>query len=216
MALTAAKVEKLYRAHADPALAAPMRAYMRDQFAFFGIQRKTRDELDRSLTGDADPATLALACWKRPERELQYFAMKYLRKHVKELDASFLAVVEQLITAKSWWDTVDDLAAHVVGGLVARHPELAREMDRWARSDNLWLARAAILHQLRYKDRTDAARLFRYCRAHASDKDFFMRKAIGWALRVYSATDPDAVRAFVETTKLSPLSTKEALRKLGG
>lgn len=212
--MTAARVRQVYGAHADPSLAAPMRAYLRDQFPFLGIQRKKRDELDRELIGEAHPAALARALWKLPEREYQYFAVKFLRKHQKELDASFIDVAEELITTKSWWDTVDDLAVNVVGGLVTRFPALRKTMDAWAKSDHLWLARTAILHQNKYRDRTDATRLFRYCEARASEKEFFIRKAIGWALREYSATDPEAVRGFVERVRLSPLSEREALRKL--
>jgi 3-methyladenine DNA glycosylase AlkD len=214
MALTIAQLKRVYGAHADPSAAAPMRAYMRDQFPFLGLQRKKRDELDKELIGDADPAALARGCFRLPEREYQYFATKYLRKHVRELDASFIDVLEELITTKSWWDTVDELAVNVVGPLVEKHPPLVTRMDRWAKSEDLWLARSAILHQNKYRARTDAKRLFRYCAARAADKDFFMRKAIGWALREYSATEPEAVRAFVDKTKLSPLSAKEALRKI--
>lgn len=141
--------------------------------------------------------------------------MKLLRRHAKKLDASAIDVVEQMIVGKSWWDTVDELATNVVGPMVQRHPSLLKTMDAWARSENLWLARTAILHQNKYKSKTDAARLFRYCAARAREKDFFMRKAIGWALRVYSETDPVAVRAFVGAhPELSPLSIKEALRKI--
>lgn len=213
------RLKATYEANRDEELAAPMRAYMREQFPFLGIKRDTRDELDRAiLEGEPAPTEAALArvaraCWKLPEREYQYFAQKYLRKHAKVMSASFLDVAEELITHKSWWDTVDDLAQHVVGTLVMRHPALKKQLDVWARSENLWLARTAILHQNRYKAATDEKRLFAYCRARADETDFFMRKAIGWALREYSATNPKAVKAFVAATKLSPLSAKEALRK---
>lgn len=195
-----------------------MRAYMRDQFAFLGLKRAERDALDREVLAgipkptERDLVAVARACWKRPEREYQYFAQNYLRKHAKLLTG--LDVLEELITHKSWWDTVDELAANVVGPIVAGHPELKKTMDAWSKSENLWLARTAILHQLKYKERTDAARLFKYCRARATEKDFFVRKAIGWALRVYAATDPDAVAKFVEANeeRLSGLSKREALR----
>ena len=188
---------------------------MREHFPFLGLPRKTRDEVDRTIEIAGDVLEIARACWKLPEREYQYFAMKLLRRHAKKLEAPAIAVVEELIATKSWWDTVDELASNVVGPLVTRHPALKKTMDAWAKSENLWLARSAILHQLKYRDKTDATRLFRYCAARAGEKDFFMRKAIGWALRVYSATDPEAVRAFVaEHPKLSALSAKEALRKI--
>ena len=101
------------------------------------------------------------------------------------------------MTTKPWWDTVDALAARVVGPLVARHPELVAAMDEWAVDDDMWVVRTALLHQLIYKEATDAERLFDYCSRQAGHTDFFMRKAIGWALREYAKTDPAAVRAFV-------------------
>jgi 3-methyladenine DNA glycosylase AlkD len=128
----------------------------------------------------------------------------------------FLPTAGQLITTKPWWDTVDTLADHVVGMIVARHPEAVSTMDSWLLDDNLWLARTALLHQLTYRDRTDVDRLFRYCLARADHKDFFIRKAIGWALRQYAWTDPEPVRAFVEEHRavLSPLSVREALKNI--
>ncbi len=124
--------------------------------------------------------------------------------------------MRELITTKSWWDTVDTLAAHTVGPLVAAHPELADTMDAWVGDENMWLSRTAILHQLRYKERTDAERLFRYCTARAGHKDFFIRKAVGWALREYAYTDPDGVRAYISEHRdnLSPLSVREASKHL--
>jgi 3-methyladenine DNA glycosylase AlkD len=121
-----------------------------------------------------------------------------------------------LISTKSWWDTVDALAAGVVGSLVRRHPELRSTMDEWLAGDDLWLTRTAILHQLNHREATDAAWLFAACAARADHRDFFIRKAIGWALRQYARTDPDAVRAFVAAhrDRLSGLSVREALRHL--
>lgn len=210
-----AVLKRTYRANADAKRAAPMRAYMREQFPFLGLMRKTRDELDKTIDVDEDVLDVARACWSLPEREYQYFGMKLLRKHAKKLDASAIELLKELITTKSWWDTVDELAINVVGPMVTSHPTLKQTMDAWSRSEDLWLARTAILHQNKYRTRTDAARLFRYCAARAGEKDFFMRKAIGWALREYSATAPAAVRAFVaEHPELSPLSVREALRKI--
>ena len=102
--------------------------------------------------------------------------------------------MEELITTKSWWDTVDALASRTVGALVLADPALRKTMDRWIRSDDIWIARTAILHQLFYKEATDTSRLFDYCLLRAGDNEFFIRKAIGWALREYSKTDEVAVR----------------------
>lgn len=100
-----------------------------------------------------------------------------------------------------------------MGDHLAKYPELIpRYTERWIASENLWLRRTAILYQLRYKERTDAGRLFRYIEKCKEENEFFIRKAIGWALREYSKTDESAVRAFVDKTPLSPLSVREALK----
>ena len=207
--------------HADPQRAASAAKYMRDQFPFLGIASTPLSGLFRqALTGlpkptTADAAAFAHACWALPEREYQYVACSYLRKYAKLLDESFVDTARYLIVTKSWWDTVDALAAHVVGPLVSAYPSMVRAMDDWAAGEQLWLTRTAILHQLRYKGATDADRLFRYCASRADHKDFFIRKAIGWALREYAYTDPDAVRTFVAGhPELSGLSQREALKNL--
>ena len=189
---------------------------MRHQFPFLGIGSPRLDGLLRGLPQPAPDQVLevAAACWELPEREYQYTGVRYLVRAAPRLPADGLPQVERLITTKSWWDTVDPLATRVVGSLVLAHPGLVSEMDRWLESENVWLARSAILHQERWKGRTDADRLFRYCLRRRGDRDFFIRKAIGWALRSYSATDPQAVAAFLEEhgSELSGLSRREASR----
>ncbi|AQT71422.1 MULTISPECIES: DNA alkylation repair protein [Streptomyces] len=214
------RLTQAYAPAADPARAAAMTAYMRHVAPFLGIPAPLRRELSKTVTKNtprptqADVAALALRCWRLPEREYHYFAVDYLRRHVGTCSAGFLPVVRQLITTVPWWDTVDLLAAHTVGPLVAADRGLAPVMDEWIGSEDLWLARTALLHQLRYKDATDTGRLFAYCRRRAGHPDFFLRKAIGWALREYAKTDPEAVRAFVDAERaaLSPLSVREALK----
>ena len=199
-----------------------MAAYMRDQFPFLGIPTPARRTLDREILeplprpDQAELEAIASGCWSLPEREFQYFAADHLQRHVRSCRSTLLPGVRRLIVRKSWWDTVDALAARVVGRLVAADGELADEMDRWIEAQNVWIARSAILHQLTFKERTDSDRLFRYCLLRAGDQDFFIRKAIGWALREYSKSDGRAVRRFVRThdRELSPLSQREALRWL--
>ncbi len=207
--------------HADPVRARSAAAYMRDQFEFYGIAAPTQRQIAREATAGLPPpseselAKLAEACWSQPEREWQYFACGYLRKHVGRASPGLIDLARTLVTTKSWCDTVDSLASHTVGPLVRTHPELVATMDRWVSDENIWLARTAILHQLSAKQHTDPARLFRYCEIRATEKEFFLRKAIGWALREYSKTDGAAVRAFVVGhAELSGLSRTEALRWL--
>lgn len=211
-----------FEAGRDEARAPAMEAYMRDQFPFLGLSATARRSAARTaLAGLPKPAEaelgeIARACWAREEREYHQFACDYLITHLKVPGPAFLDVAEELITRKSWWDTVDPLATRFVGGLVTRHPSLAARMDDWSGSANMWLIRTAILHQLHYGAETNTTRLFAYCTAQAGHQDFFVRKAIGWALRHYARTDPSAVRSYLtaHATDLSPLSIREASKHL--
>jgi 3-methyladenine DNA glycosylase AlkD len=212
-----------YAAAADPQRAVSMRAYMKDIAPFLGLTTPERRALSRTVVAgtprpdEADCTALAVRCWQLPEREYQYFAVDYLRRHVERLTSGFLPVARHLVATVSWWDTVDLLASHVVGGLVAADPVLKADMDAWIEDEDLWVARTALLHQLRYKEATDTERLFAYCLRQSGHPDFFIRKAIGWCLREYARTDPAAVRAFVgrEREGLAPLAVREALKNIG-
>lgn len=211
-----------YEAARDSEAAAPMQVYMRGQFEFLGIPTPVRTALDREVTAGLDGpdetelAAVAEACWALPQREYQYFACGYLRRHIGVASSGFIHVTEQLLTTKPWWDTVDALATRTVGPLVRAHPDLVATMDSWIDGDDIWLARTALIHQLTYKQATDVERLFRYCRRRAGDREFFIRKAIGWSLRELTKTDPERVHAFLAEMgeDLSPLSRKEALKWL--
>ncbi|MGV9574089.1 DNA alkylation repair protein [Streptomyces nigra] len=217
------RLTAVYGAAADPERAAAMRAYMKDVAPFLGIPSPERRALSRSVLqgtprpDECDCTAVALRCWRLPEREYQYFAVDLLRRHVRRLSSGFLPVARHLVTTVPWWDTVDALAAHVVGGLVAADPALTADMDAWIEDDDLWVVRTALLHQLRYGERTDAGRLFAYCLRQSGHPDFFVRKAIGWCLREYAKTDPDAVRDFLarEGGRFAPLSVREALKNIG-
>ncbi len=194
---------------------------MRDQFVFAGIPAPERRRLGRSaIAGLPAPSerelrTIARRCWTKREREYQYFACDLVRANARHRSPQFLAELRFLVTHKSWWDTVDDLA-HSVGILVLEHAELATTMGDWIDDPNIWVARVALIHQLGNGSRTDGDRLFGSCARRARDDEFFIRKAIGWALRQYARTDPDAVRAFVAAhPELSALSRREALRRIG-
>ncbi|WP_432071945.1 DNA alkylation repair protein [Streptomyces wuyuanensis] len=216
------RLTAIYPAAADPVRAREAAAYMKDVAPFLGIRTPERRALSRAVLdgtprpAEADCAAIALRCWRLPEREYHYFAADYLRRHVGRCSSAFVPVARHLIATVSWWDTVDTLAAHVVGALVAADAGLVPVMDRWIEDDDLWVARTALLHQLRHKEATDAERLFRYCLRQSGHPDFFVRKAIGWSLREYAKTDPDAVRGFVDSARdrLAPLSVREALKNL--
>ncbi|WP_416983662.1 DNA alkylation repair protein [Streptomyces sp. T028] len=217
------RLTAVYAGAADPGRAAAMRAYMKDVAPFLGLPTPERRALSRTVLAgtprpaEADCAAIALRCWALPEREYQYFAVDYLRRHAGRCSSAFLPVAHRLITTTSWWDTVDLLAAHVVGALVEADPRLTATMDDWIADRDLWVARTALLHQLRYKDRTDADRLFAYCLRQSGHPDFFIRKAVGWCLREYAKTDPEAVRDFLarERGRFAPLTVREALKNIG-
>ncbi|WP_030439338.1 DNA alkylation repair protein [Actinoplanes subtropicus] len=210
-----------FAARRDPARAVAMAAYMRDQFPYFGVPAPEVRAMERAAFAglprptDEDLTVVALSCWEQPEREYQYVACDYLRRHVAAAGPDFLPIARTLLTTKSWWDTVDPLATRFVGDLARAHPELVETMDAWSADENMWLVRTALLFQLHYGTATDTDRLFGYCTRQAGHPDFFVRKAIGWALRHYARTDPSSVRAYVTATpSLSPLSRKEAMKHL--
>lgn len=210
-------------AAADPARAESMAAYMQHRFDFLGVTTPDRRKvLKASITTSVVPDRADLIdaveqLWASTEREFHYCGVDLLRRWHRVLSADDLTWLGSLVTTHSWWDTVDALATHPVGRVVERHRAVARStLDQWAASDDLWLNRTAILHQLLYKDQTDAEQLFAYCDTHATSSEFFHRKAIGWALRQYARTDPDAVIAYVDASRntLSSLTVREALKHL--
>lgn len=194
-----------------------MSAYMRGKFVYLGLTTPQRRAATKATirAWDGDSLTPARALWRKREREYQYVACDLLRHHMHRLDGAALATLAELVQSKSWWDTVDALAP-VVGNIVLRERGLVAEMDQWIVADDFWLRRVAILHQLAWKQDTDEQRLLRYCLQCAHEQEFFIRKAIGWALRQYARTAPDAVRRFVDKNrdKLSGLSVREATKHL--
>jgi len=204
----------------DAERAKAMAAYMRHQFPFLGVPSpKLKLALRAAQPGRLDQAeltTISRKLWQMPEREYQYAACALLSRFVKGCGPDFIDTAQYFIVTKSWWDTVDTLASHTVGPLVHKHPQLVTTMDEWIKSENIWLARTAILYQLGYKEATDVDRLFRYSLMKADHPDFFMRKAIGWALRQYAWFAPETVRAFVLTheAKFSNLTRREAMKNL--
>ncbi|MBL7939587.1 MAG: DNA alkylation repair protein [Flavobacteriales bacterium] len=210
-----------YKRHACPSHAAGAFTYMKGIAPFFGLRTEERRALVREhIAVHGTPSlgelpTIARDAFSCKEREMHYTAVDLLRKHAKKLGPGDLPLVQELIITKSWWDTVDLLAVHVAGAILKSHPkEIARWNKRWITSDHMWLNRTAILYQLAWKEETNKALLFANIERHAEHKDFFIRKAIGWALRALAETDPAAVKDFVRSHKLSPLSEREALRKI--
>lgn len=206
---------------ADPETASAMQAYMRNQFEFLGIQSVPRRAAMKALLSSAqrpsinELSTVINQLWQLPEREYQMVALDLLIAYKNRLPATILNDLQRWLTTQSWWDTVDLLATHIAGELFTRYPaESAPFLVHWRGSDNIWLRRTTLLFQLKYKARTDDALLFSLITDNQSDTEFFIQKAIGWALREYSKTNPDAVTHFIEQQNIHGLAKREALKWL--
>lgn len=211
------ELEQAYLLNADEFHAKRKTAYMRNLFPFFGLLTPLRKNLQKPLfktypiRDERQLKVIVNHLWEKDQREFQYAALDLATSFRKLASPHTLELYESMIRKKSWWDSVDDIAANLVGSLISNHPQLIEVMDRWIQDENLWIRRTALIFQLKWKKQTDARRLFSYCSQLMHERDFFIRKAIGWALRQYSKTDPVAVKKFIQNNqlKLSPLSIKE-------
>jgi 3-methyladenine DNA glycosylase AlkD len=210
----------LFEEHRNDDNAGPMRKYMKDHFPFLGIKSPLRKELEKQFfkeTGilkEEFNKDFVVGLWEKDEREYQYTAITYTGKFIKKLPKDAIQFLERLITTKSWWDSVDSIAP-LVGELARKYPELVEEtINHWSVDENYWLRRVAILFQLKYKQQTNEALLYDYMVKNADSKEFFLQKAIGWALREYSKTSPESVKAFIEGNQLAPLSIREGSKYL--
>lgn len=206
---------------ADSVRASQMSAYMRNTFLFFGIPspiRKASVKLALEHCGFPDNVIdVANALWNLHEREYQLTAVELLttavsrKKNPLLYDRATITAGENLITTKSWWDTVDRLAPRVAGKLLISTDKLTRTANTWIGSDNIWLQRSAIIAQLHNKQKTNSDLLFSLILKRSESKEFFIRKGAGWALREYSKSNPVAVRDFIELyrDRLSPLTIRE-------
>ena len=220
-------IQDCLQANASSESALAMRAYMRDQFDFLGIKTPLRRELlaqilqatGKSKFSASEVLQFADLLWELPQREYQYIAVDLLAQHKKILRLQDVSALIQLAQKKSWWDSVDGLAA-VIGDIVfltrARSPDAQETMDQALLHSSMWVRRIAMTHQLGWRLQIDTARLFSYALQLAAEEDFFIRKAIGWALRDYARWQPDQVRDFVTAHQIhfSALSVREALKHL--
>jgi 3-methyladenine DNA glycosylase AlkD len=213
------ELERTFLAAADPQIATAQATYMRDLFPFFGIKKPHRALLEKpffkTISEENFHPTMH-ALWKRKEREFHYAALGLAKHHKKLWTPEILPLFESMIRTHSWWDTVDDIASNLVGALVIKYPELALLMDHWIVDPDFWIRRTALLHQLKWKKATDEERLFAYCEKTFPEKEFFIRKAIGWVLREYSKTHPESVRKFLSKhqQRMNNLSIREASKYL--
>ena len=197
-------------------LAESMSKYMQDKFRFLGIRGATRTEIYKKYFPDARKTKIidwdfVESCWNKEEREFQYVVVYYLKAMQKFLKREDISRLKYLIVTKSWWDTVD-LLAKVIGSLVIRIEGYDQIMLEWSKDSNIWLKRVAILYQLSLKEKVDKQILERILVDNLGDNEFFINKAIGWALRNYSKYNPEWVREFIKKNKdnMASLSIREA------
>jgi 3-methyladenine DNA glycosylase AlkD len=195
--------------------------YMKNQFEFMGVDAvKRREIIKEFLKKYGLPEKTALKefvfeLWEQKEREYQYFAIDVIRKVVKNLKENDIEWIEQMIIRKSWWDTVDAVAASICGFYFLLFPDTTERItNQWIQSGNIWLQRSALLFQLTYKKQTNTILLSKYIEYLTGSREFFINKAIGWVLREYSKSDRQWVRKFVDTHTLAPLSIREATKYL--
>ncbi len=210
---------EIFRQNANPKNAEPMSKYMKNLFPYLGIKTPERRELLKQFFKEhgfpeiSGLKQIVTDLWELPEREFQYCAVGLLNNFKEKLDKDIIDLYEYLITTKSWWDTVDGIAIWLVGSLFKKYPEMIKPYtEKWMNSGNMWLQRTSLLFQLNYKSGTDEKLLFSLIKKLSEREEFFIRKAIGWALREYSKTSPGIVSEFITNTKLSPLSVKEGMR----
>ena len=199
-----------------------MAAYMRTSQPFYGVQRPGLDLLAREVLRQfpcGDRATYernTLALWALPHREERYLAIRWARQK-QWIGPESLPLYERLIREGAWWDFVDEIASHLVGGaLYQNRPLVEPILDRWIADPDMWLRRTAVLAQLRHGPETNREQLFRYVLLLAPEREFFLRKAAGWALREYSKAEPQAVKQFLRRhrAKLSALTLREGAKHL--
>ncbi|OZI11830.1 DNA alkylation repair protein [Bacillaceae bacterium SAS-127] len=211
----------LMQAERDKERAEKMSAYMKNFFAFLGIPAPERTAIFREFIKEYGKPTIeelpdiVRALWAMPEREYQYCALTFLEKSLRQLTPEHVPLLEEIALSKSWWDTIDLIASKFIGHVLRQYPdEQTTWVSRWNQADNMWLNRIAILFQLKYKEKTDVYLLQSIILTHSEQKEFFIQKAIGWALREYAKTNPSFVLQFVEQHSLPSLSKREAVKNL--
>ena len=216
------ELEAHFRKESNRELAIPMENYMKNNFSFLGIKTEKRRAIFKSIYEQnkaeikSNFRTIAWELFQMKEREFHQVAIDLLVKEsMKNFAIEDIKLIEKLIITNSWWDSVDTIAKYLLGGYLQQFPlETLKVIERFSNSKNMWLNRSAILFQLSYKEKTNFEILISECEKHKHSNEFFIQKAIGWALRDYSRFNPTGVKAYVNSTNLKPLSSREALRLL--
>jgi 3-methyladenine DNA glycosylase AlkD len=201
-----------------------MQAYMKNKFTFLGIKAPIRKEaikhisLKEYIKDWQSLAEIVSALWHMPEREYQYIGLDILVKYKKYYIVDTLSFLEELIQTKSWWDTVDGICTNAVGAYFLKYPkEQQNKTISWMNDNNMWIRRCSIIHQNKFKQKTNFSLLEQSMIANLNHSDFFIKKAIGWALRDACKVNPTWVENFTDTyyKSLSRTTLREVERGLG-
>ena len=211
-----------FKKNANPNIALEQKAYMRNQFEYYGIKATERREIQKPflikefLPKKVNLVALVEVFWEKPQRDYQYFSQELAFKYLNQIEKKDIDLYEYMVTHKSWWDSVDFIAAKLMGEYFKKYPEQRIiYVRKWINSNNIWLQRCALLFQLKYKENLDTVLLGSVINSLLVSKEFFINKAIGWILREFSKTNPIWVIEFADKTALSNFSKKEALRLIG-
>lgn len=216
------KLEKAFKKEKNEKIAAWQKNYMRDQFPFLGLQKPKRALIQKELFNkipifnEEELINITFKLFQMEEREFAYAAIDLLYHHKALWSDKIISHFEKLLETKPWWDTVDLLTSKILGSFLLKYPQIIPKVDLWVEDKNFWKRRASLLYMLNWKEKTDHEKLFKKCLKLAHEKEFFIQKAIGWALRQYARANKDGVLQFVEANKkkLSSLSAKEALKRI--
>lgn len=218
------KAATLLASHADETDASAMAAYLKTDMPLYGVRAPQVHTIVRLIASEHPPQDsveydrAVRALWRLPQREEKHVAIGYARAFGVFVTPDAFDLYSMMVVDGAWWDLVDPIAAYLVGGALDSHREVSTPLVRgWIDDGDLWPRRTSIICQLRNKDRTDTTLLSDACVANMGETDFFIRKAIGWALREFAKTDPDWVRAFVAEHRdaMSNLSIREATKHIG-
>ena len=216
------KILEIFNRHKNVEHASGMKQYMKGQFEYLGVAASTRKDITAPFFRKAnlppieEVPKIIQDIWDQPYREVLYTGVNLVTRFAKKCPESWINMYEWMITTHSWWDTVDLISSNLVGPYFKSYPDIRDfYIEKWLTSENIWLQRTSILYQLKYGAEVNIDVLEKtiiYCK---TSNEFFLRKAIGWALRQYGKFNPEYVKNFIERNPdLSNLSKREALKHL--
>ncbi len=216
-------VQDHFEALRDQQKAREMAAYMKTEMPFYGIQKPDRIPVLKLIKRELPPGNqkeylqAVKSLWSCPHREEKYLAIDYAVQFGDYLDISTVPVFEGMVRDGAWWDFIDPIASNIIGRILMEdRSSMTSILYKWIEDEDFWIRRTAVLSQLKHKENTDSRMLFQFCDTLKSENEFFIRKAIGWALREYSYTEPALVMEYLNANKdeLSGLSYREGIKNL--